>query len=208
VTKSTGKLIALEGIDGSGTTTQSARLAEALRSAGYPVHLTREPSDGPLGHTLREILRGAHDSVDPGAVALLFAADRLDHLQREILPAIVAGTHVVTDRYVTSSLAYQSLTVDRAWVVELNRRHRPADLTVLLDLPHDVAKTRRASRGGAEELFDADAVQRQLVEAYRRELAALGEKGVRIDGSAKVVEVSRELEKVVKSCLGPLPAAR
>src|SRR5574341_1198614 len=91
-------LIALEGIDGAGTTTQAALLCDWLRGMGTRVHRTQEPSAGPIGQLLRLLLRGPL-RVDPAAVALLFAADRLDHLAREIEPQLASGAHVVTDRY-------------------------------------------------------------------------------------------------------------
>ena len=142
-----GLLIALEGIDGSGTTTQLARVADRLTSRGRRVRTTREPSDGPVGRLLREILLGGHRGpggapVDGLAMALLFAADRRDHLQREILPALDAGTDVVTDRYLLSSLAYQAEEAAREWVEGLARDVPVPDLTVLLDVPVGVAAAR------------------------------------------------------------------
>src|SRR4051812_35922446 len=104
-----GRLIALEGVDGAGTTTQAQRLAVLL---GARAHVTREPSGGPLGQLLRQLLSGAHADLDPAAVALLFAADRLDHLSREVEPALARGQHVITDRYLLSSLAYQTVDGD------------------------------------------------------------------------------------------------
>ena len=91
-----GLLIALEGVDGSGTTSQRERVAQALRAEGRQVHTTAEPSTGPIGKLLREILSGEM-RTSPETVALLFAADRLDHLDREILPALETGHIVLTD---------------------------------------------------------------------------------------------------------------
>src|SRR5262245_11899957 len=112
----TAPFIVIEGIDGAGTTTQTARLADALRARNVRVHATREPSDGPVGMLLRQILTGR--IVTPGEVsslrsaklALLFAADRLDHLEAEILPRLSAGECVVSDRYDHSTVAYQSVS--------------------------------------------------------------------------------------------------
>src|SRR4051794_5711725 len=103
-----GKLIVLEGIDGAGTTTQAQRLGKHF---GARVHVTREPSDGAAGILIRQILRGEYHPYDHTALALLFAADRLDHLKREIEPQLQKGVHVISDRYVISSLVYQSLFV-------------------------------------------------------------------------------------------------
>lgn len=199
-----GKLIVLEGIDGSGTTTQTARLTAALAALGHRVHATREPSHGPIGQLLRQILGGAHAPVDPAAIALLFAADRVDHLAREVVPRLAEGVHVVSDRYLLSSYAYQTIEVDRALVVSANARARPADLTLLLDVPASVAAARRRARGGPEELFDAHAFQEKVAAAYLREadlLARTGEPVVMLDGSADPDTVFAAILGAVKSCL-------
>jgi dTMP kinase len=200
----TGKLIVLEGIDGSGTTTQSARLVAHLAGRGLAVHETREPSRGPIGLEIRKILGGSY-RLDPFAIALLFAADRLDHLGREIEPRLDAGVHVVSDRYVMSSLAYQSLELDRGLVATFNERARPADLTVLLDVPAEVAAARRKARGGPAELFDADDFQARVAEAYRREAERArnaGEPVVILDGTPDADRVAAQIATVVGSCIG------
>src|SRR3954464_11602121 len=110
-----GRFVVLEGIDGAGTTTQVARLAERLRKdGGQPVRVTREPSDGPIGSLVRQVLTGR--IVIPGGrapggatMALLFAADRMDHVESDIEPFLGQGGIVVSDRYDASSLAYQSV---------------------------------------------------------------------------------------------------
>jgi dTMP kinase len=193
-------LIALEGIDGSGTTTQAERLGAALDGA----LTTCEPSRGPVGLLLRDLLAGAHAPMDPVAVALLFAADRRDHLAREIEPALAAGRHVVTDRYVMSSLAYQSLSLERAFVAEINARARPADLTILLDVPAEVAEARRRARGGAAELFDRRELQERVAAAYRdeaRELLRAGGRVCVVDGALSPDEVHRRIVETCKTCL-------
>ena len=82
-----GRFIVFEGIDGAGTTSQAGRLLARLRQLDLSAHLTAEPSKGPIGRLLRSLLGGAAAPVDPDAMALLFAADRRDHLAREIVPA-------------------------------------------------------------------------------------------------------------------------
>jgi dTMP kinase len=199
-----GLLIVLEGIDGSGTTTQTERLVAWMRDAGHAVHATREPSTGPIGTELRAILGGAHAPMDRGAIALLFAADRLDHLAREIDPLLAAGTHVVTDRYVMSSLAYQSVDLPRELIAAWNARARAADLTLLLDVPASVGAARRRARGGSDEIFDGLAFQEAVVAGYRREAARLRDEGgnvVVIDGTVGVDEVAAAVRAAVESCL-------
>lgn len=193
-----GKLIVLEGIDGAGTTTQTARLCAALAARQVEAHATREPSTGPVGRLLREMLGGAHQPVDATTLGLLFAADRADHLQREIEPALARGAVVVSDRYYHSSLAYQSDPDDRAgfdWVRLLNGRARRPDLTLLLEVPVDVAAARRAADGRPDELFDRLETQRRVAEGYRRVVAALGgeERIAVLDGTQPLDTVAGEI---------------
>jgi dTMP kinase len=173
-----GRFVVLEGIDGSGTTTQVARLAERLRSQRKLVRATREPSDGPVGTLVRQVLTGR--LVVPGGrapgwatMALLFAADRMDHVESEIEPVVSEGGIVVSDRYDASSLAYQSVSSGSEareaveWIRSLNRYVRRPDLTVVLDLPADVAADRRMLRGEAAQLYDQNEVQRALAAFYK-----------------------------------------
>lgn len=162
-----GLLIALEGVDGSGTTSQRELVAKALRAQGHIVHTTAEPTTGPIGKLLREILTGTLQT-SPQAVALLFAADRLDHLEREILPQLNQGHIVLTDRYIHSSLAYQSLAMGEDWVMTINQKARTPDLAILVQVSVEVAAKRREERGGPEELFDAIEAQRKIAKAYEQ----------------------------------------
>ena len=178
----TGRFVVLEGIDGAGTTTQTQRLATRLRRESVPVRTTREPSDGPIGALIRQVLTGrivVPDGRAPGwaTMALLFAADRMDHVETEIEPFVNSGGVIISDRYDASSLAYQSVTSGTAsagaveWIRTLNRHARRPDLTIVLDVPSDVAATRRAQRGEAAQLYEQNEVQRQLA-AFYKDLAA------------------------------------
>ena len=197
-----GKLIILEGIDGSGTTTQTERLVEYLRQQGQTAMSTREPSGGPVGCLLREMLLGQHRmpqgaSVDGRTMALLFAADRLDHLQREVTPLLAGGVHVVSDRYLMSSLAYQAEEADQEWVTLLARGVRPPDLTILLDIPVEVGAKRRALAGRPVERYDADSYLARVAENYRR-LARADASALILDGSASRDEVAAAVRAVVQ----------
>lgn len=207
-----GKFIVLEGIDGSGTTTQAAKLAEWMQGKNLEVHLTREPSAGRVGQLLREWLSepmeeppltgGAH--LREPALALLFAADRLDHLAREVEPQLSRGRHVVSDRYVLSSLAYQALTCDRDWVAQINREARPADLTILLDVPAEQAMKRLSQRERRPERFEKIEVQEKVRRLYLetvRRLAA-DQAMVVLDGSGAVEEVFQAVLKTVSPLFG------
>jgi dTMP kinase len=170
--------VVLEGIDGAGTTTQVARLADRLRSARVLVRATREPSDGPIGTLVRQVLTGriiVPSGKAPGwtTMALLFAADRMDHVEAEIEPFVAAGGVVISDRYDASSLGYQSVMSGTGgeeaieWIRLLNRHALRPDLTIVLDVGADVAAARRDSRGDAVQLYEQNEVQRSLVLFYR-----------------------------------------
>jgi dTMP kinase len=167
-------LIVLEGIDGAGTTTQARRLAHALRAEGLDVHLTREPSEGPIGRLLRRMLTGEHAPVDAATMALLFAADRADHLHREVNPALARGALVISDRWYHSSLAYQGSDADRDWIRVLNQRVRAPDLTLFLRVAPEVAARRRHEAGRDDELYDALDTQRRVAAGYEAVVGALG----------------------------------
>jgi dTMP kinase len=197
--------IVLEGIDGSGTTTQLDRLAAYLSARGRRPHATREPSQGPIGRLLREILLGGHRvpggaGVDGLAMALLFAADRRDHLTREIEPALAAGMDVISDRYLLSSLAYQAQEADRAWVAGLARDLRVPDLTILLDVPIAVAAARRRAAGRPDERYDADEIQTRVAARYR-ELAAITTDTVVLDGAGTIEEVTAAITRAIQPLL-------
>lgn len=161
-----GLLIAIEGIDGAGTTTQVARLAASLAADGVVAVATREPSDGPVGRLLRAMLAGRHAPVDATTMSLLFAADRADHIAREVAPALARGEVVVSDRWYHSSLAYQGTDEDRSWIAVLNRRALVPDLTVVLTVDPEVAARRRADAGRDHEIFDHIETQSRVARGY------------------------------------------
>jgi dTMP kinase len=198
-----GKLIVLEGIDGSGTTTQLPRAVAFVGSLGHRAVATREPSAGPIGRLLREALLGRLSMTDGSrldgrTMALLFAADRIDHLQREIEPHLAAGTTVVSDRYLMSSLAYQAEEADRAWVATLARGILAPDLTILLDLPVEVAARRREAAGRPIERYDADSYLAKVAANYR-ELARAQPALVVVDGAASKEEVTAGMCRAIAS---------
>ena len=196
-----GLFVVLEGIDGAGTTTQAARLVERLRRDGVNARATREPSDGPVGMMVRQVLTGR--IVVPGGrapgwatMALLFAADRLDHVESEIEPQIAAGGVIVSDRYDASSLAYQSVTSGTEgaqaleWIRHINRHARRPDLTIVLDVIAGVGASRRESRGEAAQLYEQNEVQRALADFYKDlQKHQPDDRVVVVDGSKPIDEV-------------------
>lgn len=210
-----GRFVVLEGIDGAGTTTQTARLGERLRAeANAPVRITREPSDGPIGSLVRQVLTGrivVPVGRSPGwaTMALLFAADRMDHVESEIEPWVAGGGIVVSDRYDASSLAYQSVSSGRQgesavdWIRELNKHAMRPDLTIVVDLPSDVAATRRATRGEAAQLYDQNEVQHALSLFYRDLAKHMpNDKIVIVDGQGTVDDVHERVYAAYRARFG------
>ncbi|MBW2455209.1 MAG: dTMP kinase [Deltaproteobacteria bacterium] len=199
-----------EGIDGSGTTTQVARYATYLRSLKRPVRTTREPSDGPIGVMLRLGLSGRLKigaSNQAQAMALLFAADRLDHLAHDIEPHLREGHVVLCDRYDLSSIAYQTATARldsegpedfETWVRSLNRYALRPDVTLVVDVSPDEAERRRRERRGAVELYEEAQLQRQLAELYgEAERLVPGDRLIRIDGNQDTDQVAEAIQKAL-----------
>ncbi len=212
-----GMFFVIEGIDGAGTTTLAGRLTDRLLAMGLPALATHEPTGGPVGALLRQALThrfvvpGQHGTRPPSwkTMALLFAADRLDHLESEITPNLSDGVSVISDRYDLSSLAYQSATAKDpvaavAWLRHLNQHARRPDLTIVIDVPPDLAAQRRAARGTAEELYEADELQRRLAEAYlRAEELVPGDVVAHIDGGRSIDEVADAIWVEVERARSP-----
>lgn len=201
-----GRFLVLEGLDGAGTTTQAAVLASRLAARGRRVHLTSEPSRGPVGRLLRRALRGTIAGgrpLDQRALALLFAADRVDHLVSEVEPRLASGVDVVSDRYALSSLAYQSAaTGDLAWVEVLNREAPAPDLTIFLEVRPAVALGRRYAASAEREIFEVPAFQRRVAAAYRRALRRLRARGERVavvDGEADLEAVADAVDRAARA---------
>lgn len=138
--------IVLDGIDGSGTTTHSRLLAGFLNSKGFKVYITQEPSKSEIGVLLRKFLK--NKEIPPTTDALMFAADRAYHYEIEVKKKISEGYIVISDRYVESSIVYQSLQDDEInidWVKEINKFAGKADLTIILDVDPKISLARKAS---------------------------------------------------------------
>lgn len=189
------RFIVLEGVDGSGTTLQSNALTAWLESQGHTVVRTHEPSKGAIGRTIREALRTDAEPMDRRALALLFAADRLHHVQTVIEPALARREVVVCDRYLMSSWAYQALDCELNWVRAINHHAPWPDVTLFLDVPADVALARVRSRDGAtpKEIFETDAQQQKVAAIYQQLLEEGLQEVQRIDGTLAPDEVTAQL---------------
>ncbi|KAA0916080.1 dTMP kinase [Aquicoccus porphyridii] len=154
-----GRFITLEGIDGSGKSTQARHLADRLRAEGFDVVLTREPGGSPGAEEIRAlVLEGDPDRWSAETEILLFTAARRDHLERTIRPALDAGKVVICDRFVDSTRMYQGLSRGdlRAQVDALHKLMIgiEADLTLLFDMEPGLGHARAKARNTAEERFE------------------------------------------------------
>ncbi len=208
----TGLFIVLEGIDGAGTTTQAQLLGAWLEERGETALLTGEPTPARVGRIIRQILQhqlvdaeaDAPLAVDEETMALLFVADRADHLRQAVLPALDAGRIVVSDRHYLSSVAYQSVRVDMAWVEELNAGLRRPDLTILLDIEPEVSLRRKRGQGQPAERYEKEAYLSRVRENYLlacEHARAAGERIEQIDGAQPIQAVTEQIRTLVAPLL-------
>ena len=188
--------IVFEGLDGSGTTTQSRLLSERLNAV-----FTCEPSDNPVGSFIRQILRKEH-SVLPQTLAGLFTADRHEHLfgQNGIDQQIKSGKTVICDRYLFSSLAYQSLDCDFNEIYRLNKDFPLPEIVFFIDTPIEECLKRISGRDAAPELFERAELQRRIYDNYQKGFEAFQNAGlnlVRLDGMKTVNELLEEELKIL-----------
>lgn len=186
--------LVLEGLDGAGTTTHAGLLCEWLRTRGHTVTPTFEPTDGPIGRIIRQTLSETEDSPSPETLPWLFAADRADHLHREVFPALEQGHVVVSDRYYHSSLAYQSLHIPLDEVHGLNQAFRTPDLTIFLNIDVDCTLKRISSRNQAREYYEHRERLEQIHGQYTRTIELLQGAGEPIEQ----VNADRPIEDVAK----------
>ncbi|MEE2624053.1 MAG: dTMP kinase [Verrucomicrobiota bacterium] len=149
-----GLLIVLEGIDGTGKSTQAGLLAKSLRQEGHRVMLSREPTDGPFGRRLRESATSGR--LSPEEELQLFHQDRREHVEKVIDPALQGGEIVILDRYYFSTMAYQGVRgFDPGEIRRINEEFAPRpDLLLLLDLSLDTALERIGVRDGRGNEFE------------------------------------------------------
>lgn len=193
--KKRGLFIVLEGVDGAGTTTQSRQLVSMLRASGLEARQTHEPSAGEIGEWTRQLLKQKRADVSPFSMALLFAADRYDHVQREIVPLLELGIHVVCDRYMMSSLVYQQVTgVPRKFLLDLHQHALMPDWTFFLRVTPEEAALRRERRGIPADLYEEADFQQKVSDLYERECVLWSQQHGKItqfDGQLQVEELTR-----------------
>lgn len=198
------RFVTLEGGEGVGKSTQARRLVERLDQSGIAAIATREPGGSPGAETLRDLLlSGKVKDLGAKAEAILFAAARIDHIDRKIAPALAAGTWVVSDRFADSTRAYQGALggLDAGFLRALERVTlgdlRP-DLTLILDLPPEIGLARAAQRrapGAALDRFEREgpAFHAALRKAYLDIAAAEPERCVVVDAAQSEDEVAQAI---------------
>ena len=195
---------AIEGLDGAGTTTQLHLLEKRLAHQNIPCFCTSEPTNGPIGSLLREIL---HRNVRPLAetTAFLFAADRNEHLhdpEKGMIRMLDDRKLVICDRYVFSSLAYQSIHCDFDFVLSLNNRFPLPRHLFFIDTPLAICEQRRRSRSKTE-LYDSSECQTKALHYYDRAFRHFANSDMiihRVDGSQPVRTIGEKLWNTLHSC--------
>jgi len=199
-----GRLITIEGLDGAGKTTAAAALVAALEERGVDVRLLREPGGVELSERIRALVKDPALTVGPRAEALLYAAARAQLVEEAVCPLLDAGTWVVLDRFVDSSLAYQGegrgLGVDEIRAInEFGTGGLTPDRTLLLDIDPETGQLRLDDRGGELDRLEREGREffTKIGDAYRRLAAREPERFRVIDARAGVDEVAADVVEAV-----------
>ena len=193
------KLIVLEGIDGSGTSTQIELLNRVLSSQGFSVNISGEPTKSVIGQEIRKILAAKEPSSQRefAQLALLFAADRMRHINEVIIPSLDKYDFVLLDRYVMSSLVYQGLYQPIEWIKQINSYALLPDLTIVLDVSIEEAVKRLSLRQTTKDFFE----ESKLLEKFRQRylhFAKLDEQNsIVIDGTSNKDEVLSQIHGLI-----------
>lgn len=199
-----GKFITLEGIDGAGKSTHHAWLIQFLKDRGKTVVATREPGGTPLGEQLRTLL--LHETMHLETEALLMFGARREHIDKVIQPALTRGDWVVSDRFTDASFAYQGggrgLALEKLEALETwVQGDLQADLTLLFDVPVEVARSRLANVGHALDRFELEqqAFFERVRQAYLARAAREPKRFLLIDAQQTPKEIEKQLEVVIAS---------
>jgi len=192
-----GKFIVIEGLDGSGQSTQAELLRKFLTGKGYQVVVTKEPTlDSEAGRKIRDILDSKVDS-EPEKLQELFAQDRKEHLEKIIIPALKEGRFVISDRYFFSSFAFgASDGLDLEWLIKLNDNFLLPDLTFILKVRSKVCVSRIEKRGNSRTLFEKEEKLIKVWETFKI-MPARFENIEIIDGEKSIEEVFGEVKKII-----------
>lgn len=186
-----GRFIVLEGIDGSGTSTQIKLLANFLINKGFKVFCSKEPTDSPLGHFIRQTLK-ENIQKEPRLLAMLalcFAADRLQHIHNIILPKKKEYDFILLDRYYLSSLVYQGLHLKKSFIKDINQWAIEPDLTIILDVDVNIALKRLEKRNNQKDFYETKEFLEKIRKDYLNFLNKDNKNIVLIDSSKNESDV-------------------
>jgi len=201
-----GKFIVIEGVDGSGKTTQINRLQARFKANNWAFHDTAEPTDGPIGSLVRNILN-RRIVADEATIAALYLADRLDHIQNPVngmLKHLNEGTHVIASRYYFSSFAYQvSENINLDWLIDAHRPVRKLlkpDLNIFVDIHPDESMRRLTAGRSFLDLFETKEKITAVRKGYHAAFERIGEEEnlVLIDGMKTPDEIEIAIWKEVE----------
>ncbi len=195
-----GKFIVIEGIDGAGSSTQADSVVGYFRELGKKFHLTKEPTNSLIGGLIRGQLTNDWKS-SPECLQLLFAADRAHHLEKEVIPLLIKGVSVVSDRYFFSTMAFGAMEIkNQDWLLMLNKPFVLPDLTFLLEVSPEVAIKRIRQNRFSIELFEKKEKLKKTWQNYKK-LAKKFKNVYIIDGEKPIQEISYEIINKVKRVL-------
>lgn len=192
-----GLFVAIEGLDGSGVSTQVKLLAKGLRRDGFSVFATKEPTDNIVGGLIRGVLSGVYQ-LNPAALQLLFVADRLHHLQREIIPILTNSNIIIADRYLWSTIAFGSVGLSKSWLLRLHHYCFLPDLSVFLKVPPRICIKRLKADRFDFELFEEEQKLVRAWRGYERCAKKFPENIIIVDGQRKPMVISSEILKIIK----------
>ncbi|MDX1607897.1 MAG: dTMP kinase [Candidatus Spechtbacterales bacterium] len=195
-----GKFIVVEGIDGSGSTTQATRMHKFLQSQKLRSHFTKEPTNYLIGGLIRSWLTGDWSS-SAMCLQLLFTADRAHHLEKEIIPMLEKGVNVICDRYYYSTVAYGSLDIsDTEWLREINKHFLEPDLVIYLRVSVEEAMERLKKDRNSFELFEKEKQLREVIKQYEA-FTNNTDYFMPIDGSNEEKEVFEDIKSILRQKL-------
>jgi dTMP kinase len=193
-----GLFICVEGLDGCGKTTQTKFLVKRLKKMGYDAVYTAEPSRGRIGMFVKRYCLHGEKRVSAVIEALMFAADRFEHVEKEVIPALNEGRIVVSDRYVYSSLAYQGADgLDLKWIEMVNDHAIRPDLAIFVDVKPEAVVHRLKPK---KSVMENSETQYKVREVYMN-FVENGEL-VKINGNKSKRKVADDIFKLVIKCLG------
>ncbi|MGB6301476.1 MAG: dTMP kinase [Rivularia sp. (in: cyanobacteria)] len=204
-----GKLVVFEGVEGCGKTTQMQFCNEWLQSLSIPVVTTREPGGTELGLHLRSLLlESSNKAISATTELLLYAADRSQHVEQELLPNLKSGKIILCDRYIDSTIAYQGYgrNLDMNLIHQLNTiatSGLKSDLTLWLDLDVEQGMARKRKSGDKADRIEQEKIEfhRRVQKGYFEQAALSPERNFRIEAGLDKEEVQKQIQQILKSKL-------